>query len=151
MTEAVSQVELAHLAQAAADMREADRLEVLASDGHSPAGALVASCGVSEFVRALFIERELAAVFGVRRLQSGAALPWVLTTTVVDRHPMAFWRASKHVVRELRKRYPVLVQCIDARHAQALRWAARLGFELAKDPHPCGVSGLPFLEAILWS
>lgn len=145
-------VEIGHLALAAADMREADQLEVLASDGHRPAEALLASCAVSEFTRALFLDGELAAVFGVRKLETGVAVPWALTTTAVDRHRIAFWRASKLVLLELRKRYPLLSQCIDARHKQALRWARRLGFSAGfGGVHLCGAAMLPFHHLVLRS
>lgn len=141
--------EMKHIEQAALSIRHADRIEVLASHGLDARQAILASWYGSDFARTLFIDDRIAAIFGVRSLPDGAAQPWVLTTDLVDRRPVAFWRASKHVVRELRGRYPLLGQCIDARHEQALRWVSRLGFEVDKEPHRCGVLGLWFHRAIL--
>lgn len=141
--------ELAHVLLVAERMREADRLEVLASDGLSPKDAILASWRVSDFTRTLLLNGEPAAVFGARLLADGTAQPWALTSDVVDRNRKAFWRASKHVTSALLDRYHTLVQCVDARHARALRWVARLGFEVSLEPHACGPGGALFHQAIL--
>lgn len=124
-------------------MRAADAAEVYASDGLRPAQALRRSMKGSDFSRTLLIEGEPAAMFGVRVIE-GVGFPWALTTETAERFPLAFWRASQHVVREIVDRYRFLSQCIDARHVMALRWAGRLGFRVDKQPHECGKFGLPF-------
>lgn len=128
---------------AAVRMRAPDRAEVLASDGWLPEQALSASMMASELSRVLLIQGEVAAVFGVRVLESGVAQPWALTTDTVERFPVSFVRASRQVLRELVTRYPVLVQCIDDRYKAALRWVELLGFRVFA-PHRCGVEQLPF-------
>lgn len=142
-------VEVRDIAYVAVNMREADVLEIMASGGQRPAEALVASCAASALARSLFIGGDLCAIFGVLKLFT-VAVPWALTTTDVERHPVDFWRASKIVLAEMRKSYPSLVQCIDARHVMALKWALRLGFDTPVDQdgnpltHTCGVEKLPF-------
>lgn len=86
-------------------------------------------------------------MFGVL-VEEGIAIPWLLTTTTVDRYPLAFWRASKHVIAQLREVFPFLVQQVDGRYSQALRWAARLGFEVC-GAQPFGVDKLPFHPIVL--
>lgn len=135
-------VEVRDIAYVAVNMREADALEIMASGGQRPAEALVASCAASVLARSLFIGGELCAIFGVLK-HFTTAVPWALTTANVERHPVDFWRASKIVLAEMRKSYPSMVQCIDARHGRALEWAKRLGFEV-NEAHTCGVEKLPF-------
>jgi hypothetical protein len=131
----------------AAAMRPADAAEVLASGGYTPEGALVAAVEASDFARVLVVDGEPIAMFGV--LCRGAlAIPWLLTTTGVDRHRRAFWRASKHALAKILEHYPVLVQQVDARYTAALRWAQRLGFDV-HPPAPFGVAGLPFCQITL--
>lgn len=133
---------LRHVDLIADRMRRADRAEVRASGNLSPREAVLASFEISEFVRTAFIESEPLCMFGVV-VGEGCAYPWLLTTDLVDRYPLTFWRASKKVLAEVRGRYPVLVQQIDARYSQALNWARRLGFEVATAA-PFGVNGMPF-------
>lgn len=148
MSRAISvPAEPAHIAHVAEHMRQADRDEVLASDGWTPHEALRESRSASFFTRALLIDGEPVAIFGGVFL-GVAVLPWALTTDAVERHPIAFVKASKHVVRELLVTWPHLVQCIDARHVKALRWAKALGFEV-EEPHVCGLAGLPFHRIVL--
>jgi hypothetical protein len=67
----------------------------------------------------------------------------MLTTTVVDRRPIAFWRGCRPQLASLLKAYDTLVNAIDARHRKALGWGRRLGFRL-EAAAPFGVAGLPF-------
>ena len=134
-----------HARQLAPLMRSADQAEVRASDGMSPAEALEYSLRVSDEAYTGFIDGELACLFGVVRgpFLTGAATPWLLTTSVVQRKPRAFLRASREVIADWMGKYPVLVQQVDARYEQALRWAARVGFQV-EPPAPFGVAGEPF-------
>ena len=151
--------EEAHVLDVAARMRPADRQEVLASAGFTPEQALRESMAVSVFARVLVLGGEVAGMFGVAadvvqapgglvRVRDGPngigpAVPWAMTTVVVDRHPIEFWLASKRILAALRGPFPVLVQRVDARYGAALRWLARLGFTIGP-PEPWGRYGLPF-------
>lgn len=130
-------------------MRQADRDEILASDGLRPAPCLRAQLRRSEFARTAFSGNEPLAMLGVI-LGDFAAVPWMLTTEAVERYPYAFWCACKAGLLEMRTMYPVLVQMIDARHVRALSWARRLGFEQLP-AEPFGFAGLPFHPFILRS
>jgi hypothetical protein len=137
-----------HAYDLASRMRPADAEECRAT-GLEPLESVLRSMLISEFTRAAFIDDELAALFGVSVTgPEKFAVPWCLTSEVVDRKPMAYWRASKLVIAELLKLYPVMVQAIDARYGAALSWATRLGFELqpaiAFGPH-----AMPFHPALL--
>lgn len=125
----------------AATMRQADREEVLASGGFTPEEALVEAVRWSEFSRTARFDGQPACMFGVA--PGVPAIPWVLTTTVVNRYPVTFWRASKTVLRAIVGLYPQLEQRIDARHVAALSWVRRLGFQV-ESVEPWGHARLPF-------
>lgn len=149
---AVVHLELATLRdvhRVAKAMRQADRDEILASDGLRPAPCLRANLQRSEFARTAFVGDEPLAMLGVI-LGDFAAAPWMLTTEAVEHYPYAFWCACKAGLLEMRTMYPVLVQMIDARHTRALSWARRLGFEQLP-AELFGVARLPFHPFILRS
>lgn len=129
-------------------MRGADAREVAASGGYAPLAALLDALEASELAAAALFDGEVACMWGVQPIRVsvvegriGAA--WLLTTDLVERHPRAFWRACKPQVRRLFEFYDVLLNAIDARHEQAVRWASRLGFPL-EAAAPLGVEGRPF-------
>jgi hypothetical protein len=135
----------AHAEQLAPLMRPADAAEVKASGGYEPLDALLDAMSWSAEAYAGFIDGELACLFGVvpGTFLTGEAVPWLLTSGVVQRNPRAFLRASRGVIAGWLEQYPVLVQQVDARYDAALRWAARVGFEV-EPPAPFGVGGEPF-------
>ncbi len=135
----------AHAEALAASLRAADAAEVLASDGLDPLSALTFSLALSSESYAGLIEGEVVALFGVRRpsLVSRRGIPWLLTGDAVERHPLAFVKASRGVLACWRQDYAALGNWVDARHAKALRWLAWLGFTI-HPARPYGVAGLPF-------
>ena len=131
-----------HVAAVAHSRRQADRDEVLASCGHDPTTALWKSIEISEGCWTLLLDGQPAAIFGTVPCEGGAIV-WLLTSTLVEKHPLAFLRLSRHVVDALVARYGALVNAIDARYTTAIRWAKWLGFRVGP-PEPFGVAGLPF-------
>jgi hypothetical protein len=88
---------------------------------------------------------EVGAMFGVvvhprSSVLAPIGVVWMLTTTVVDRYPVAFYKASRKVVRDLSQRYGMLFNYVDTRYTQAVEWARRIGFE-TKLPMALGVHG----------
>lgn len=131
-----------HVAAVAHSMRQADIDEVLASCGHEPLRALWESIRISEASWTLMLDGQPAAILGTVPCPGGAIV-WMLTSTLVERHPIAFLRLSRYVVEALLARYGALVNAIDARYETAIRWAKWLGFTVYP-PEPFGVAGLPF-------
>lgn len=142
-------VEPSHVLAVARTMRKADRDEVAASDAQEPLQALQDSIDASEGCATFLIDGEPAAIFGVRVLRADflgepvACVAWMLTSEVVNRHPILFAKSSRVVVPMLLERYGCLHNAIDARYGAALRWAEWVGFTV-HPPEPFGAAGLPF-------
>jgi hypothetical protein len=144
----------ADAAELAETMRAADAAEVLASGGYRPLEAALVSLAWTRRhggeAYAARIDGQVVALFGVARpsLLSTRAFPWLLTGEGVNRHPIILWRESQAVVADWLERFGELEQQVDARYVQALRWARRLGFEVA-EPAPFGQDGRPFCKITL--
>ena len=143
MTLAIVPATPEHAAALAPDMREEEVLEVRAALDLGPEEALLKLMRSSLFSCAVYFDGELCTIFGIIEAIDGAGFPWLLSSTAVERHPLAFWRTSKDVLARMRRLFPVLVQFVDARYTRCHSWAQRLGFTLGPaEPH--GVAGLPF-------
>lgn len=146
-----------HALELARAMRPACRAEVQAASGRAPLDAVMRAIAWSRRhgggAWAGMFDGELLAVFGigtpsVLASARGAGLPWALTSDAVDRFPREFWRASRAVIATWLEDYAELEQFVDARHVQALRWVARLGFTV-EAAQPFGLEGLPFHRIVL--
>ena len=132
----------------AASMRDADVAEVLASGFSDPLQALRLSLEASGFAFAVELGGQLACLGGVQNTQPDSTV-WLLTGAAVDRHRRAFWMESKRVIRALLAGRSPLVNRIDSRYQESLRWARRLGAEIGP-PSVQGVERVPFCPAT-WS
>src|SRR6185369_6192550 len=93
---------------------------------------------------------EVAALMGLamQPLVGGTAMPWLLTGRAVDRRARDFLRLTRARTRAMAAAHGTLVAHVHAEHAQALRWLAWLGFEIAP-PQPLGPHGALFHQATL--
>jgi hypothetical protein len=81
----------------------------------------------------LFIAGEPAGMVGIT--DDGAL--WGVFTRAIDRHPIAFLRASKRAIEQLDREAGNIV---DARNTKAVAWFRWLGFKVS-DPEPLGLNG----------
>jgi hypothetical protein len=133
MSVATSRATIADAVEMATQMRAEDAAEVWTLNRMTPFEALESSLSLSGSQSwTLRRDGKIMAIWGIVdvSLLAGIALPWALTTGEVDRHPRDFLRASREAVRLLRQRYAVSMNRVDARYGKALRWAAKLGFEV---------------------
>lgn len=143
------QATLSDAAEMAPHMRRADADEVFASGGYSPQAALedaiLMSGGNAWTVR---LDGEIMGIWGVvvKSVLTGEVIPWLLTSSVVDRHPKTFYKICKNAVWALRHMYDSMENRIDARHEMAIRWAKRLGFRVEPRPSAFGAFGAPFFK-----
>lgn len=108
----------------AADMEEVHRL------GLTPSQAVLFSIENSEEATAVLFDGKVAAIYGVSKRKEGNAPDrlWCLTSTVVDSHPLTFWRESKAVVKRLSLRERTMFAFVDSAYNAAMRWTRMLGF-----------------------
>lgn len=131
----ISPATLGDIVELSQNMREADRLEVLASTGKGPFLAAYESFNLSKESWALRIDGDLICVYGVAPLHEDTLLVsdtsgivWMLATEAIGRHKKAFLKLSKEVFPTLFERWGTLVNAVDVRHEKALRWGKRMGF-----------------------
>jgi hypothetical protein len=140
-----------HAREVAASMRPEDAAEVGAAGGYTPLGAILASMDESDVSVAFFFsDGSLGGIFGERVTGDPLdpiCIPWLLTTSAVERNALEFFRASRRVVEDMNKRYRFLVQNVDARYERAVLWATAIGFR-ALPPEPFGKAGLPFYPIV---
>jgi hypothetical protein len=141
-------LQIEDIAEIADSARRADVEEMLACTGASVCAAL--SYGLQHSLRSWVIEDDgtpLAAV-GDTLAAIGVGVPWMVTTNHITINPRGFLRASKAVLREAMQRHSKLINYVDARNADAVRWLAWLGFTIGPAV-PYGASRLPFHEFTL--
>ncbi|RJT42009.1 DUF2833 domain-containing protein [Mesorhizobium waimense] len=125
----------AHVRSIARRMRQADRDEVSAASGRSPADALIFSLRKSSHAWTALIDGVPEVMFGVGDINvlAGVGAPWLLGTDAVDRHYVAFLRRSVGFRDQLLRRYSTLRNFVDVRNRASIRWLRWLGFTLS-DP-----------------
>jgi hypothetical protein len=142
----VVEATVAHAEQLAPRMRSADTLEVQSSAGMTPLAALLASLRASVYSRALLIDGEPAALWGVAPAagdDQDIGVVWLLTGDLADRHPLALMVHCRAELQRMLEVRPVLTNAVDERYPGAVRWLRWLGFEVG-EAVPFGTSGLPF-------
>lgn len=140
----------ATLAHAAAiDLRPGDRAEIEAL-GCEPHEGVRLSLERALWADAYLADGEVTAIagLGVPSMLGRVAVPWLVTGTPVDRHRKAFLRLTRARLGRMRQGWELLVNHVHADHAQAIRWLAWLGFEIAP-ARPFGPRGAPFHQATM--
>ncbi len=110
-------------------LRAHDAAELHQSAGMTPLQGL--RHGVRESTESWVWVPEYVAIamWGVHvdSVLSGSAIVWLLTTTAVERHPVAFLRRSRALLRDLRHRYPCLHGLVDREYSRSRAWLDWLG------------------------
>lgn len=123
--------------------RQADIDEMLACAGATIEQTLV--LGLQRSLRSWVIESAgLPLAAGGDTLGGiGIGVPWMVTTNHIETNPRGFLRASKAVMQDMLSRHYHLVNYVDSRNTDAIRWLQWLGADVAPAA-PYGRSGLPF-------
>jgi hypothetical protein len=134
-------------------MRPGDAAEVQASSGQTPVEAVLDSWSLSRETWTVRFNGEVGAVFGVAEHEVSTVLNpihvvWLLTTDVIERYRLTFYKASRKVLPDLVKRYGTLFNLVDTRYTRAINWAYRIGFRLG-EPVAEGLNGELFTPIII--
>lgn len=97
-----------------------------------------------------YFDDQLAAIWGIVpcSLVTGAAIPWLLTTKIVEKSRKTFFKESRRLMQLLARHYGRLENMIDVNHKASLRWARRVGFSVG-EPAPVGPRGALFCKISL--
>lgn len=117
-------------------MRSQDRDELAAFGERDPLTAVVESLRASSHAASVFVNDELACIFGVARiggLVSAFGAPWLLGTQGFERHARILARQAPAYTAQMLALYPVLRNRVHASNTVSRRWLERLGFTLGPE------------------
>lgn len=125
------------------NLRDADRLEITGLD-LDPRSVIRASFRNAIMRRTAFVDGEIAAMWGLGGVMlSDEGAPWLMTSSVVERVPVAFVRIARAQVAEMLSRRGHLANVVQASYTGACRLLDVLGFTL-DEAAPLGPHGVPF-------
>jgi len=130
----------------AENMREADRLEVWASNHLTPEQAITGSLKRSMMAWAVVGRKgEPVAVFGVGAvsIMQDVGFPWLLGTDGVLDIQMEFLKKSRYYVGEMSGLFSQLENFVDSRNIISIKWLEWCGFTI-HDEEPYGPDEMMF-------
>jgi hypothetical protein len=144
MTPSIVLADSSHIPLIAANVRHADREELKACSGRTPAEVMALGLAVSEVAWTGLVDGVPVCMFGVAPAETeGIGRPWMIGTKLLERYQMVFLRRCRKRVELMHAFFPLLENWVDARNEMAIKWLSWLGFtfDLAA---PAGVAGMPF-------
>lgn len=123
-----------------ADMRQADKDEVWASNHHGPYEALMKGWQASDYISvALSEEGEPLVILGLvkRDILTGSGIVWMLGTNESMKHKKEFLKQTKQVIDEMLTICPRLCNMVHNKNRSSVAWLKWLGFTL-DEPIPYG-------------
>lgn len=138
-------VEPGHIEHVAANIREADAVEVYEAARRDVLYMMQRSYKRSDRNATLMVRQEPVAVIGVGRLStlSSVGVPWMLGTDGVTKHARHLLPYGSEVVRKMMQGHTVLRNMVHVDNKASIRWLKSLGFTL-HDAEPLGWRGAMF-------
>ena len=132
----------------APNLRQADKDEVKAAYGWGPLEALELSRQASKACFVVLYKDAPALIFGVcdRPQHPGQGCIWMLGTDAVDKFRKRFVRYSREYLADLCAGYDSVMNYVDERHAESIRWLRSLGADFTHRHPSFGIEKRPFLE-----
>lgn len=131
-----------HWEDVANNMRQEVIDEIYASHGFSPEQMQDHLSTHSSDVMALVWDGDVMGITGIHQytLLSDMASPWFLTTNEAPKHGKDLLRSTKKMLSKWTKEYRILINYIDVRFTESLRWARWAGFKVYP-PERYGLNG----------
>lgn len=121
-----------HIDDLSENIRPKDHQEIMAYSDGNIHDIIEYHIDKSDVSFAATIDDGLLAVVGVVPQSSLrlTGIPWILTTTLLDKHPRFLVKYSKPVLEVWLHKYDKLFNIVDSRYEQALRWVKWMGFTI---------------------
>lgn len=118
----------------AANIREADRIEVYESSRREVLQALTQSTERSERTAVVQWDGEPVAVFGVGRLSltSDVGVPWMLGTDVLTKNAKHLLPYAPPMVSKMMQGHGVLRNLVHDDNKASIRWLRSMGFRMSE-------------------
>jgi hypothetical protein len=124
-------------------LRSDDEAEIT-SFGLNPREALRTSFRHAILRRTAFVDGEIAAMWGLGgAMLSDSGNPWLMTTPVVERVPVTFFKVGRAQLAEMLAQRAFLFNFVQASYRRACRFLEVLGFVL-DSAAPMGPNNVPF-------
>lgn len=126
-------------------VRQADIDEITEALGIPMERALMEAITGSINAKKIVVDGLVVAVFGnaTYSILGSVGVPWLISTTHVERHARAFLKVCKPEVQGMLTRHHHLINYVDARNTSAIRWLKWLGFTFGPAV-PYGARRFPF-------
>ncbi|MEO4014820.1 phage protein Gp13 family protein [Pseudomonas rossensis] len=126
-------------------VRQADIDEITEALGIPMQDALHEAITGSLNAKKIVVDGLIVAVFGdaVYSILGSVGVPWLISTTHVEKHSRAFLKVCKPEVQGMLTRHHHLMNYVDARNTSAIRWLKWLGFTFGP-AIPYGARRFPF-------
>lgn len=126
-------------------VRQADIDEITEALGIPMQDALHEAITGSLNAKKIVVDGLIVAVFGdaVYSILGSVGVPWLISTTHVEKHARAFLKVCKPEVQGMLTRHHHLMNYVDARNTSAIRWLKWLGFTFGPAV-PYGARRFPF-------
>lgn len=121
-----------HILPIATNLRQSDLDELEASSGQHPIKIVTEGFNSSSKCWTIMVDNHPSVIFGVAPIcvLSGVASPWLLGTDESRKVRRVFLVEGRKHVKEMLDMYPRLINYVDARNKQSIRWLKWLGFAI---------------------
>jgi hypothetical protein len=135
----------------AGNLRANDVREIKAFSGNDPHTALLRCLQSSKECWSGYTDNTIIGMFGVCNSPDDptVGVPWMLASEGIYEYKRLFIKESKVWVKNLIKDYDALVNYVDARNHNAIRWLKWLGFDFVKLYDGLGTEGEGFWKFVM--
>jgi hypothetical protein len=128
-------------------MRKRDVEEVLAASGHDPYEALRLSLEASAVCWTVCDSEGVPfAMFGATPISGTFGSPWLLATDDFRANIKFVLRHTPAYIQAMHRLFPVLVNYVDCRNADSIRYLRSVGFVFTAFEPEHGLARVPFLQ-----
>lgn len=127
----------------AADIKEADMIELRATSNLPPAAALQESIDSSNLTLTFHNGDEVLGIFGYQARHSGAVV-WMVSTPEISKCSKSFTKQAKSIMDEWAQRFPMLWNYVYSGNKATIEWLEFLGFHIHSTVPSYGTHNEPY-------